>query len=202
MSRIGIINYDSGNLRSVTQALAHLGADAVLVETPDAISEVDAIILPGVGSFGDAARSLHRREMWAPLKSWVEADRPFFGICLGYQLLFESSEETPDLPGFGIFPGKVVRFRDPGLKIPHMGWNTLQTNEDSMWDGLAPDPHVFFVHSYYPEPADDSIASSRCVYGVPFVASIRSGNIRATQFHPEKSQETGLTILKNFINSL
>ncbi len=202
MARIGIVNYDSGNLRSVNQALVHLEADVALIESPESIAEMDAIILPGVGAFGDAARSLHRRGMWVPLREWIAADRPFLGICLGYQLLFETSEESPETPGFGILPGKVVRFRGENLKIPHMGWNTIHTREDPLWAGLAADPHVFFVHSYYPEPADDEVVNARCTYGTDFAASIRSGRVCAMQFHPEKSQESGLRILRNFLNTL
>ncbi len=204
MPVIALINYDSGNLRSVSQSLVAAGAEVRLVGAPDAIQGADAVVLPGVGSFGDAAASLKSRGLWDPVRDWVAADRPFLGICLGYQLLFESGEESPGVEGFGIFPGKVVRFENTGLKIPHMGWNTISPVNPGgdLWRGLPPDPHVFFVHSYYPAPDDDSLVSSYCDYGVRFAASIRRGRVRATQFHPEKSQETGLAILRNFISSL
>jgi len=204
MPVIALINYDSGNLRSVSQSLVASGAEVRLVSDPEALEGADAMVLPGVGSFGDSAASLKSRGLWDPVRAWVAADRPFLGICLGYQLLFESGEESPGVPGFGIFPGKVVRFQDAGLKIPPMEWHTITpvTPGEDLWRGLPPEPYVFFVHSFYPAPADESLVSSFCEYGTRFAASIRKGRVRATQFHPEKSQETGLAILRNFVSSL
>ena len=158
---IALINYGSGNLRSVGKALEQVGAAVRLVDSPSAIGDARALVLPGVGAFGDCVRNLRERDLWNPVADWLAADRPFLGICLGYQLLFEESEETPGVPGFGFFKGKVVRFpRRPGLKVPHMGWNALEfpAPDSPLWKGLPTSPHVFFVHSFYPEPADPSAA--------------------------------------------
>lgn len=199
---IALIDYGSGNLRSVSKALEHEGADVRLVDSPAALSGVDAVVLPGVGAFGDCVRNLRERGLWDPINAWLASGKPFLGICLGYQLLFDSSEETPGVKGFGFFPGKVKRFREKGLKIPHMGWNTLDRNDHPLWRGLPANPYVFFVHSYFPVPDDPSIITSRTTYGETFAASVARGNVAAVQFHPEKSQETGLAILRNFIRSL
>lgn len=199
---IALIDYGSGNLRSVSKALEREGADVRLVDSPAGLAEADAVVLPGVGAFGDCVRNLKERGLWEPIGAWLESGKPFLGICLGYQLLFDSSEETPGVKGFGFFPGKVKRFNDAGLKIPHMGWNTLDRNNHHLWQGLPTNPYVFYVHSYFPVPDDDSIVTSRTTYGETFAASVARGNVAAMQFHPEKSQETGLAILKNFIRSI
>ena len=199
---IALIDYGSGNIRSVSKALQREGADVRLVDSPDGLTNVNAVVLPGVGAFGDCVRNLTERKLWNPLKDWLGGGKPFLGICLGYQLLFESSEETPGVEGFGFFRGKVKRFADAGLKIPHMGWNTLELSDNPLWRGLPRDPYVFFVHSYFPVPQDDSIVTSRAIYGETFAASVGRGRIQAVQFHPEKSQSIGLTILKNFIASI
>ena len=147
-------------------------------------------------------QNMEKRGLVDPLKEWLQADRPFFGICIGYQLLFEGSEESPDTPGLGILKGQVKRFPpQPGLKIPHMGWNTAQPNnpEDPIWNQLQNDPYFYFVHSYYPHPLDPEVIASSTDYGSPFTSSVRKGNLFATQFHPEKSQHTGLQLLKNFL---
>jgi glutamine amidotransferase len=159
-------------------------------------------VLPGVGAFGDCVRNLRERQLWDPIKNWLDSGKPFLGICLGYQLLFESSEETPGVSGFGFFRGEVKRFHESGLKIPHMGWNSLDRNDHMLWNGLPQNPYVFFVHSYFPVPEDASIVTSRTTYGETFAASVARGNVAAVQFHPEKSQEIGLAILKNFIHSI
>lgn len=217
---IALINYDRGNLRSVQKALETAGARAgerrdlsqqesgvELVSDPARLQDDDvhAVVLPGVGAFGDAARNLQNRGLWEPIREWIQADKPFLGICLGYQLLFESSEETPGIDGLGIFPGKVVRFpekADTGLKVPHMGWNRLSLTQPgcALWQGL-PEGHtnVYFVHSYYPAPAEASLISARAGYGVDFAAAIARGNCFATQFHPEKSQAVGIKMLQNFV---
>lgn len=199
---IALIDYGSGNLRSVSKALQHEGADVRLVDSPSGLATADAMVLPGVGAFGDCVRNLQERKLWEPVREWLGSGKPFFGICLGYQLLFESSEETPGVEGLGFFKGQVKRFHDNGLKIPHMGWNTLDRNDHPFWKGLPENPYVFFVHSYFPAPEDSSIVTSRSTYGETFAASVARGNVSAVQFHPEKSQETGLTILRNFIKSI
>jgi glutamine amidotransferase len=168
------------------------------------MENIHAVVLPGVGAFGDCVRNLRERELWEPLRLWIESGRKFLGICLGYQLLFESSEETPGEAGFGFFAGKVRRFKENGLKVPHMGWNNLSlaAPSDPLWRGVPADPFVFFVHSYFPAPEDESIVTSRATYGETFAASVAKGNVAAVQFHPEKSQAVGLTILRNFVASL
>lgn len=161
-------------------------------------------MVPGVGAFGDCARNLRATGLWEPLREWIAADRPYLGICLGYQLLFESSEETPGVEGLGALAGTVRRFPSAGLKVPHIGWNSLRLREpvDRLYAGLPADPSVYFVHSFHPVPADDSIVSATCEYGAPFAASVTRGNLSAAQFHPEKSQRNGLAILRNFVQSL
>jgi len=199
---IALIDYGSGNLRSVSKALQREGADVNLVDAPEELAKADAVVLPGVGAFGDCVRNLQERTLWDPIRKWLESGKPFLGICLGYQMLFESSEETPGVKGFGFFKGEVRRFQDAGLKIPHMGWNTLQRNNHKLWHGLPENPYVFFVHSYFPVPEDPSIITSRTTYGETFAASVAREKVAAVQFHPEKSQETGLAILRNFIQSI
>ncbi|HWB59014.1 MAG TPA: imidazole glycerol phosphate synthase subunit HisH [Chthoniobacteraceae bacterium] len=199
---IALIDYGSGNLRSVSKALEHEGADVRLVDSPPGIEGADAVVLPGVGAFGDCVRNLRERGLWEPISQWLADGKPFLGICLGYQLLFESSEETPGVKGFGYFRGQVKRFHEAGLKIPHMGWNSLERNNHPLWAGLPANPYVFFVHSYFPVPDDASIVTSRTTYGETFAASVARDNVAAVQFHPEKSQEIGLAILRNFIRSI
>ena len=164
---------------------------------------MDRLILPGVGTIVDCARQLKAQDLWNPLKDWLEADKPYLGICLGYQILFDHSEEFEGADGFGTLAGNVVRFPESKLKVPHMGWNEIQLVDDSdpLWRGLPSNPHVYFVHSYYPKPEDPSSVSAYCDYGVRFAAAIRRGNAVATQFHPEKSQALGLGILRNFVQA-
>ena len=201
---LGLIDYGSGNLRSVGKALLKVGARVELLATPDRLEEVDAVVLPGVGAFGDCARQLQERGLWGPLANWLQADRPFLGICLGYQLLFESSEETPGVAGFGKFAGAVRRFASGGLKVPQIGWNALHFSQPAarLWRGLADGSHVYFVHSFYPQPGDAGVVSATAEYGAPFAAAVEQGNTIGVQFHPEKSQSTGLTMLGNFVSSL
>jgi len=201
---IGVIDYEAGNLRSVTNALHLLRSEPRIVRAPADLDGLDALIFPGVGAFGDCLRHLGHQGLVEPLRDWLLADRPYLGICLGYQLLFETSEESPDTPGLGIFKGRVVRFSSENrLKIPHIGWNNLKILQpaDPLWIGLPKNPFVYFVHSYFPRPENQSLVSATADYGEPFAASIRSGNIAATQFHPEKSQSVGLNLLKNFLLS-
>ena len=206
---IGVIDYGAGNLRSVCNALSHLGApdDQVrLVRGPGDFAGLDKLIFPGVGAFGDCAEAVDRQDLRSPLTDWLSADRPFFGICVGYQVLFGESEECPGQPGLGFYDGSVVKFSFPDpeqshLKIPHMGWNEITPIDPELplWQGLPPHPHVYFVHSYYPQPADRSLISATTDYGGQFGAAIQSGNITATQFHPERSQSIGLRLLGNFL---
>jgi glutamine amidotransferase len=162
-----------------------------------------AVILPGVGAFGDCIHQLRQRGFWEPIAEWLKNDRPFLGICVGYQALFEGSEESPGAAGFGFFKGQVRKFQEPGLKVPQIGWNSLELSQPhALWKGLPPNPHVYFVHSYYPEPTKPSETTARCHYGVPFAAAASRGNISGVQFHPEKSQTIGLAILRNFLESV
>jgi imidazole glycerol-phosphate synthase subunit HisH len=203
-SSIGIVDYGSGNLRSVSKALDAVGARARLISSPADLAEIDAVVVPGVGAFGDCAKNLRATGLWEPLREWLAADRPYLGICLGYQLLFESSEETPGVAGLGALPGVVRRFPAGPFKVPHMGWNplTITRRDDRLYRDLPAGPSVYFVHSYFPVPADDSLVTATCEYGASFAASVSRGAISAVQFHPEKSQHTGLSILKNFVQSL
>ena len=202
---IGLVDYGSGNLRSVQRALEHAGAACRLVRTPAEATACVALVVPGVGSFGDCARQLREAGLWEFLKEWLAADRPYLGICLGYQLLFEESEESPGVAGLGALKGKVVHFpTEAGLKIPHMGWNQLHIRrvEDRLMGGLGENPDFYFVHSFYPVPADPAVVTSTCSYGVEFAASVTRGNLSAVQFHPEKSQSLGLAMLRNFVSSI
>lgn len=199
---VGVVDYGSGNLRSVCKALEASGASASLISEASQLAEMDAVVVPGVGSFGDCAANLQGAGLWDPLRQWIQADRPYLGICLGYQLLFESSEESPGVSGLGALPGKVVRFSESGLKVPHMGWNSLTNLTGPLFEGLPEETAFYFVHSFYPVPADAALASSLCDYGGPFAASVSRGQLHATQFHPEKSQAAGLAVLRNFLSTL
>lgn len=197
----GIIDYGAGNLRSVHKAVETLGFATQLVTGPEHLDGVDSLILPGVGAFGDCIRHLEEQRLIEPLVRWIQDDRPYFGICLGYQILFASSEEAPGVRGLSVFPGRVVRFPVGDLKVPHMGWNEVRPTDaaDPLWEGLPPHPHFYFVHAYYPQPEDPSLVGSTCDYGLVFASSLRRGKVIATQFHPEKSQKLGLSLLRNFL---
>ena len=202
---LGLVDYGSGNLRSVQRAIEHAGGECIHVQREADTTGCAALVVPGVGSFGDCAGQLRERGLWEVIKSWIGADKPYLGICLGYQLLFDSSEESPGVEGLGVLRGKVVHFsKSSGLKIPHMGWNQLHINKpsDRLMTGLGENPDFYFVHSYYPVPEDDAVITSTCTYGMEFAASVTKGNLSAVQFHPEKSQELGLKMLRNFISSL
>lgn len=199
---IGIVDYDIGNLRSVQKAFQHVGGEAVFVRTPEEIARVDALVLPGVGAFGDCVRSLAASGMWNEVLAWAKSERPFFGICVGYQMLFESSEEAPGEKGLGLFAGEVRKFSDRhGLKIPQIGWNTVTVRQPNapLLAGIADGDYVYFVHSYYAAPKDASLVALETTYGDTFAAAVARGNLLATQFHPEKSQRAGLRMLKNFV---
>ncbi len=201
-SMIALLDYGSGNLRSVEKALRHVGADVQLVTRPEEISAASAVVLPGVGAFDDCLNAMRRQELLAAVREFIQSGRPFLGICVGYQALFEKSEEFNSCAaGLEIFKGRVVRFADrPGLKIPQIGWNEVQlTRPDCpLYRGIPSGSHFYFVHSFYPQPVDDAIVATRTVYGEAFASSIWKGNVFATQFHPEKSQKMGLQLLKNF----
>ena len=201
---LALIDYGSGNIRSVTNALKREGAEVELVSDPARLAKAEGLVLPGVGAFGDCVRGLQTRGLWEPLAAWLAADRPFLGICVGYQMLFEESEESPGVRGFGFFGGKVKRFTTPGLKVPQIGWNQLDLTAPAhpLWRGLPPQPHVSFVHSFFPEPTDPSAITARTTYGETFAASAARGRAAGVQFHPEKSQAIGLAILRNFIASV
>lgn len=203
--KLGILDYGAGNLRSVLNAFAHVGAQGSLVTGPEQFENLDLLVFPGQGAFGDAARQLKERQLWDPLKDWLKAQKPYFGICLGYQLLFESGEENPGVEGLSVFKGEVPRFEQkPGLKIPHMGWNTATFADASqpIWKGLGKEAAFYFVHSFYPKPADDSLAACVTDYAAPFTSGIMAPNLVAVQFHPEKSQAAGLTLLRNALDTL
>ena len=197
---IGIIDYDAGNIRSVEKALHYLGQETVVSRDPDTLLNADKVILPGVGSFGDAMENLNRYELVPVIRQIVQEKTPFLGICLGLQLLFESSEETPGVPGLGILKGKILRIPPcPGLKIPHMGWNSLHLqNEGRLFKGIPEDTYVYFVHSYYLQADEPEIVKAVTDYSTCIHASVEKDNVFACQFHPEKSSRFGLEILKNF----
>lgn len=198
---IAIIDYDAGNIKSVEKALLSIGETPVLTRDPEVILQADHIILPGVGSFGDAMENLNKFGLIDVIHEAINRKIPFLGICLGLQLLFESSEETPGVAGLGILKGKIVRIPEgPGLKIPHMGWNSLNVRDGaSLFKGLEKEPYVYFVHSYYLQAEDPKIVAATAEYGVTIHASVEKENVFACQFHPEKSSKTGLAILKNFL---
>lgn len=195
-----IIDYGMGNLRSVQKAFEHLGAPAVICAKPEEARGAERLVLPGVGAFRDAISALRRHDFTSLIRDHIAADRPFLGICLGLQLLFDVSYEDGEYEGLGIVPGEVVRFPStPGLKVPHMGWNTLIPRQSNpLTDVLPPVPSVYFVHSYYVVPKDESVIATTTEHGVPFTSMIARDNLFAAQFHPEKSQSTGLKLLETF----
>ena len=198
---IAIIDYDAGNLKSVEKALVALGETPIVTRDREEILRADKAILPGVGSFGDAMEHLHRFGLVEVSKDFVASGKPFLGICLGLQLLFDRSDETPGVEGLGILKGEILRIPDqPGLKIPHMGWNSLKyPNEGRLFRGIPEDSYVYFVHSYYLKAEDESIVTATTEYSTLIHASVESGNVFACQFHPEKSSDVGIQILKNFV---
>ena len=199
---IALLDYGSGNLRSVHKALLKVGADVRLVKSPRDIGDADAMVLPGVGAFDDCINALRNQELLGAAKDFIQTGKPFLGICVGYQALFERSEEFNSCAtGMEIFRGKVGRFPEsPGLKIPQIGWNQLDIVQMDcpLYRGVAGGSYVYFVHSFYPQPVDESIVATRTDYGVNFASSVWRDNVYATQFHPEKSQKVGLQLLKNF----
>ncbi|MGI8908330.1 MAG: imidazole glycerol phosphate synthase subunit HisH [Candidatus Sumerlaeaceae bacterium] len=199
---ISIVDYGMGNLRSVEKALQKLGYATELVSTPGCIDAASQLVLPGVGAFGDAMRGLQERSLVEPLRHYAASGRPLFGICLGMQILFESSEEDPGTEGLGILRGEVRHFPAMQLKVPHMGWNRLEVRTSSPWfQNLGPEPFVYFVHSYYVVPVDGGMTATATEYGIQFTSAVAHENVGGTQFHPEKSQATGLKILQNFASA-
>ena len=201
INMVAIIDYDAGNIKSVEKALHYLGEEAVITRDRDTILGADRVILPGVGAFGDAMEKLRTYELDKVIQEVVAQNTPFLGICLGLQLLFESSEESEGVEGLGILKGKVVRLpEESDLKIPHIGWNSLKyPNPGRLFTGIAEDSYVYFVHSYYLQAKDPSIVTATTEYGTLIHASVEQGNVFACQFHPEKSSEVGMQILKNFL---
>ena len=197
---IAIIDYDAGNLKSVEKALVSLGEEVLVSRDSSEILQADKVILPGVGSFGDAMNNLDKFGLVDTIKQVTGNGTPFLGICLGLQLLFKESDETPGAEGLDILPGKILKIpAKEGFKIPHMGWNSLDVKPGAkLFKGLEGNPYVYFVHSYYLKAADENIVAASTEYTTRIHASVESGNVFACQFHPEKSSEVGLKILKNF----
>lgn len=197
---IGIIDYDAGNIKSVEKALHFLGEETVVSRDPEVLLKADKAILPGVGSFGEAMQNLHTYGLVPVINKIVEEKKPFLGICLGLQLLFESSEESPGVKGLGLLKGKIVKIPpSPGLKIPHMGWNSLHLqNQGRLFEGIPEQTYVYFVHSYYLQAQEPEIVKATTQYSTCIHASVEKDNVFACQFHPEKSSRYGLKILENF----
>ena len=200
---IALIDYDSGNLRSVQKALLKVGADVRIVRKPSEINGAAALVLPGVGAFDDCINALQKKELLAASKEFIKTGKPFLGICVGYQALFEKSEEFNSCAaGLGLFGGKVVRFTTDSLKVPQIGWNQIQITQPNcpIFKNIKSGSYVYFVHSFFPKPKDESIVATKTDYGETFASSIWRDNVFATQFHPEKSQNIGLQLLKNFVS--
>ena len=200
---IALLDYGSGNLRSVHKALLKVGAEVRIAQRPAEMAEASAVVLPGVGAFDDCMQAMEKQSLLEASRKFIQSGRPFLGICVGYQALFEKSEEFNSCAaGMGIFKGSVVRFANGnGLKIPQIGWNQLEFVQPRcpLFRGMASDSYVYFVHSFFPKPADSSIIATRTTYGETFASAIWKDNVFATQFHPEKSQKVGLQLLKNFV---
>lgn len=197
---VAIIDYDAGNIRSVEKALKYLGQEVLITRDHKEIVKADKVILPGVGAFGDAMKRLHEYRLTEVIREVAERGTPFLGICLGLQLLYDRSEEAPGVKGLGILKGEILKIPEKeGLKIPHMGWNSLDfPREGRLFRNVGPNPYVYFVHSYYLKAEDEKDVTAATEYGVRIHASVEHGNVFACQFHPEKSSDVGLQILKNF----
>lgn len=200
---IALLDYDSGNLRSVEKALKKVGADVRVTREPKGINGAAAVVLPGVGAFDDCMNALQKQELLEGVRDFIKTGKPFLGICVGYQALFEKSEEFNSCAaGLSLFKGKVRRFSEkPGLKIPQIGWNQIDIAQSNcpLYKNISGGSYVYFVHSFFPEPQDDSIVATRTTYGDTFASSVWKDNVFATQFHPEKSQNIGLQLLRNFV---
>jgi glutamine amidotransferase len=198
---IALVDYGMGNLRSVEKALTRVGADVRIVSDRESVLAAAALVLPGVGAFGDCMANLGKAGLVDAVREFIATKRPFLGICLGFQALFESSEEAPGVRGLAVFSGTVPRFAANSLKVPHMGWNELRIKqrECPLLDGVADGSRVYFVHSYYCKPANASVVCGTTEYGIEFCSMLWANNVYATQFHPEKSQAVGLRFLENFV---
>lgn len=199
---IAVIDYGAGNLQSVVKAFHFIGCDILVTTDQEELKQASAAVLPGVGAFGDAMNCLKQSDFVNPVLDFIESGKPFLGICLGLQLLFEGSEETPGVSGLGVLKGKIIKIpAETGLKIPHIGWNSLVVKENAgLFKNLEPNPYVYFVHSYYLRAENPDVVSSTTNYGIEIDASVQRNNLFATQFHPEKSGKTGLQMLKNFVS--
>lgn len=199
---VAIIDYDAGNIKSVEKAMLALGESVRITREPEEILSADHVILPGVGAFGDAMNKIHQYHLAEVIREVVDRGAPFLGICLGLQLLFESSEESEGIDGLGILRGKIVRLPETqGLKIPHIGWNSLNyPNKGRLFEGISEEAYVYFVHSYYLQAENAQIVTATTEYAAHIHASVEEDNVFACQFHPEKSSDVGMTILKNFLN--
>ena len=201
--KLALIDYGAGNLRSVANALAAIGVEPCIAAAAPDLTDATHLVLPGVGSFGDCMAQLAQRGLLDPIREWVLAGKPYLGICLGYQILFDGSEESPGVAGLGIVRGQVRRFAGrPGLKIPHMGWNSVvpRVAAAGNWQGLGAEPYFYYVHSYFPVPDDGAVIAADTCYGdETFAAAIEMPNLLACQFHPEKSQDAGLRLIRNFL---
>ncbi len=203
---LALLDYGAGNIRSVEKALRAVGAEVQRVPSPEGLAHAHGIVLPGVGAFDDCMNAIQRQELGGAVKAWIAAGKPFLGICVGYQALFERSEEFNSCAlGLGVFEGPVVRFlttaEEPHLKIPQIGWNEVAITQPEcpLFAGIPDGSHFYFVHSFFPQPVDSSIVAGHTDYGGTFAAAIRKDNVWATQFHPEKSQQVGLRLLRNFV---
>ena len=205
---IAVVNSGSGNLRSVERALAHVGGRPVLTSDPEVVRRADRVVVPGQGAFADCMAAMARTGLGEAVREVVRAGRPYLGICLGLQILFDESEEHGPVRGLGLLPGRVVKFRfpaEPGRKVPHIGWNQLApgpgaaAGREPLMRGIGEAAHVYFIHSYYVEPREPELVALTCDYGGQFCAAVRRGPLFACQFHPEKSQAVGLRLLENFV---
>lgn len=203
---IALLDYGAGNIRSVEKALRFVGAEVQRMASPEGLEAATGVVLPGVGAFDDCIHSMQRQELLGASREWIRSGKPFLGICVGYQALFERSEEFNSCAlGMGVFQGPVVRFQptpeEPQLKIPQIGWNQVQHAVDGcpLFEGIPDGSYFYFVHSFFPQPVDPSIVATRTTYGRPFASAVWKDNVFATQFHPEKSQANGLRLLKNFV---
>lgn len=201
---IAIVDYGVGNLYSVEKAFAKFSDDVVLTQSAEIIDKADKVVLPGVGAFGDCMKNFRASGLMDAVMRAVESGKPVMGICVGLQIMFEGSDESPGVEGLGIFKGRVRKIHAPGLKIPHMGWNSLSINEKAsvkidLFKNIRKNPYVYFVHSYYAVPEEKSVITAKTVYGEEITAAVGKDNVIATQFHPEKSGDIGLAIIKNFV---
>lgn len=199
---IALLDYGAGNVRSVQKALTAAGGEVALVASPEEVARADAVVLPGVGAFDDCVNAMQQQELFGAAKDFIGTGKPFLGICVGYQALFEKSEEFNSCAaGLGVFGGSVVRFAENGIKVPQIGWNEVEFEkpECPILMGIESGSHFYFVHSYFPKPTDESIVATRTTYGESFASAAWRDNVFATQFHPEKSQKVGLKMLENFV---